>query len=95
MKTRDCPRCRRKALFQTGAFWACGICSYAITQAALLIDQADARGGNRRAQMDSLQDNHSLATTLEMILPRQAKLSMRTDTDRETMSSPLRQTLSH
>ena len=35
MKTHNCLRCRRHSLFQTGAFWACGVCSYAITQAAL------------------------------------------------------------
>jgi ribosomal protein L37AE/L43A len=40
MKTRDCPRCRRHSLFQTGAFWACGMCRYAITQTALLADEA-------------------------------------------------------
>lgn len=53
MKTRDCPRCRRHSLFQTGAFWACGVCSYAITQAALLIDQADAQIRNRRGPTGS------------------------------------------
>ena len=42
METRDCPHGRRHSLFQT---WACRVCSYAITQAALLIDQADARSG--------------------------------------------------
>ena len=27
------------SLFQTGAFWACGVCSYAITHSALTIDE--------------------------------------------------------
>lgn len=34
-----CPRCERETLFQTGAFWACGVCGYAITQSALAIEQ--------------------------------------------------------
>ena len=38
MKFRHCPRCQRESLFQTSAFWACGVCGYAITQSALLID---------------------------------------------------------
>lgn len=53
MKTCDCPRCRRHSLFPTGAFWACGVCSYTITQAALFIGQADAQVRNRRGPTDS------------------------------------------
>lgn len=40
MKFRPCPRCRRHSLFSNGAFWACGVCGYAITQRALLVDEA-------------------------------------------------------
>ena len=39
MKYCHCPRCERETLFQTGAFWACGVCGYAITQSALVIEQ--------------------------------------------------------
>lgn len=39
MKIRHCPRCQRNCLFQTGAFWACAICRYAITQSALIVDE--------------------------------------------------------
>jgi ribosomal protein L37AE/L43A len=53
MKRQTCPRCQRQSLIPTGAFWACGLCSYAITQAALLIDQADSQVRNRRGQADS------------------------------------------
>lgn len=42
MKIRHCPRCQRHCLFQTGAFWACAICHYAITQSALLVDEGRA-----------------------------------------------------
>lgn len=59
VKTRDCPRCQRHSLFQTGAFWACGVCSYAITQAALFIDQADAQVRNRRRPTDSQTGSHT------------------------------------
>ena len=40
MKFCHCPRCQRETLFQTGAFWACGVCGYAITQSALAIDES-------------------------------------------------------
>ena len=59
MKTHNCLRGRRHSLFQTGAFWACGVCSYAITQAALLIDQADAQVRNRRGPTDSRIGGHT------------------------------------
>lgn len=59
MKTPDCPRYRRHSLFQTGAFWACGLCSSAMTQAALLIDQADAQARNRRGPTDSRIGDHT------------------------------------
>jgi len=39
MKIRHCPRCRCHCLFQTGAFWACATCRYAITQSALMVDE--------------------------------------------------------
>jgi ribosomal protein L37AE/L43A len=39
MKFSNCPRCHRESLFQTGAFWTCGVCSYAITHSALTIDE--------------------------------------------------------
>ncbi|WP_447974145.1 hypothetical protein [Nitrospira sp. Kam-Ns4a] len=38
MKTCPCPRCQRPSLAPTGAFWACGVCGYAITQTALHIE---------------------------------------------------------
>jgi hypothetical protein len=40
MTTRSCPRCDRDGLYQTGAFWNCSNCGYAITQSALIIDEA-------------------------------------------------------
>ncbi len=39
MKLLDCLRCNRRSLMSTGAFWSCGTCGYAITQAALLVEQ--------------------------------------------------------
>ncbi|HET8671614.1 MAG TPA: hypothetical protein VFM05_13615 [Candidatus Saccharimonadales bacterium] len=39
MKFSHCPQCQRETLFQTGAFWTCGVCRYAITQSALAIDE--------------------------------------------------------
>ena len=38
MKVLACLRCRRHSLIATGAFWACAMCGYAITQAALLVE---------------------------------------------------------
>ena len=39
MKFCNCPRCQRESLFQTGAFWVCGVCGYAITHSVLTIDE--------------------------------------------------------
>ena len=39
MKFCHCPRCQRESLFQTGAFWACSFCGYAITHSAFTIDR--------------------------------------------------------
>ncbi|WP_447978380.1 hypothetical protein [Candidatus Nitrospira bockiana] len=36
-----CPRCHRNSLVQTGAFWSCRHCFYAITHTALRRDQAE------------------------------------------------------
>jgi ribosomal protein L37AE/L43A len=52
MKTRDCPRCQRHTLFSTGAFWACATCGYAITGAALIIDQAGVERKEKRRSLD-------------------------------------------
>ena len=38
MKVLVCLRCHRHSLIATGAFWACAMCGYAITQAALLVE---------------------------------------------------------
>lgn len=35
MTARACPRCQNQSLSPTGAYWACGVCRLAITQAAL------------------------------------------------------------
>lgn len=35
MTVHDCPHCRQPLLFQTGAFWRCGSCGFAITETAL------------------------------------------------------------
>ncbi len=35
---RSCPRCQELRLIQTGAFWSCGNCGYAITHAALCVE---------------------------------------------------------
>jgi ribosomal protein L37AE/L43A len=47
MTVHRCPRCRRHSLVHTGAFWACEVCRYAITQVALSFEhgvrQADER----------------------------------------------------
>jgi len=34
-----CPRCQKRELFSTGAFWVCATCRYAITTTALFRDQ--------------------------------------------------------
>lgn len=49
MKHRHCPCCRQDSLYQTGAFWACAGCGYAITQSALLIDETRAQDKGRRS----------------------------------------------
>lgn len=59
MKTRDCPRCRRHSLFPTGAFWACGMCRYAITQTALLADEAGDRAWERSRSAGSRAGNET------------------------------------
>ena len=38
-----CPRCRRRSLISTGIFWGCDSCSYAITQAALVVEEKRSR----------------------------------------------------
>lgn len=45
MKLRHCPQCQRQSLFHHGAFWACGACGYAITQKALMVDEARGKAG--------------------------------------------------
>lgn len=47
MTILDYPRCRRHSLSSNGAFWACGMCRYAITQTALLAEEAGDRAGER------------------------------------------------
>lgn len=44
MTTHQCPRCRKQSLVQTGIYWSCADCQYAITHSALLIE----RGGFSR-----------------------------------------------
>jgi len=39
MKIYDCPRCRHHSLVPTGGFLSCEQCSYAITAAALAVEQ--------------------------------------------------------
>lgn len=48
MKIHHCPQCQQHSLAHTGAFWACGSCGYAITQAALFLEHADTKVRNRR-----------------------------------------------
>ena len=59
VKTRDCPRYRRQGLITTGVYSVCGVCSSAMTQAALLIDQADTQVRNRLGQADSRTRDHT------------------------------------
>ena len=37
-RVRNCPRCRKLSLIPTGAYWGCGSCDYAITNAALCLE---------------------------------------------------------
>ena len=46
MTILDYPRCRRHSLSSNGAFWACGMCRYAITQTALLTKRRATEPGN-------------------------------------------------
>lgn len=59
MTIQHCPRCQQHSLVSTGAFWACGVCTYAVTQAALLIDQADSLMRNRRGATDGQTGDHT------------------------------------
>jgi len=43
MQYRSCPRCHNRGLYSNGAFWACRVCGYAITESALSIDEGRAR----------------------------------------------------
>lgn len=45
MKFRSCPRCHRNSLYSNGAFWACAVCGYAITESALVVDEGRSRRG--------------------------------------------------
>ena len=54
MRVRSCPYCSQRMLFQTGAFWACANCGYAITQSALLVDEARAKRGGKAIGADSV-----------------------------------------
>ena len=49
MKIHQCTRYLQDSLFSTGAFWTCGICGYAITQAALLLEYPNAFSARRSA----------------------------------------------
>lgn len=51
MKLLECLRCSRRSLVSTGAFWACGTCGYAITQAALLAEQPRSLTKNQAATL--------------------------------------------
>ncbi|MGH7233419.1 MAG: hypothetical protein ACREJU_18965 [Nitrospiraceae bacterium] len=42
MKILSCLRCQHRSLVSTGAFWSCGRCGYAITQAALFAESGQA-----------------------------------------------------
>ena len=65
MKIRHCSQCQQHGLIWTGAFWACGVCRYAMTQPTLLIDQADtqSRAGAGRPTVD--RGPHDLVTTTQ------------------------------
>ena len=47
MNRHQCPRCGQERLMQTGVYWFCVACDYAITHAALLFDRAESLVGNR------------------------------------------------
>ena len=47
MKIRYCSQCQQQSLVPTGGFWACGICRYAITHAALLVETGAAYAGRK------------------------------------------------
>lgn len=58
MTLRRCPCCTRNTLFQTGAYWACGACGYAVTHSALVVDEARAKsgeGGRRSGVLENLR----------------------------------------
>jgi len=39
MRLHWCPNCRQRQMFETGAFWRCGFCAYAVTETALCADE--------------------------------------------------------
>lgn len=39
MKVHECPGCKHNSLVPTGGFLSCGHCGYAITAAALAVEQ--------------------------------------------------------
>jgi ribosomal protein S27AE len=61
MKIQHCPRCQQRSLISTGAFWACGSCGYAITQAALFLDHAGTQARDRQITPGSRAGKHTTA----------------------------------
>lgn len=57
MKLLECLRCNRISLVSTGAFWSCGTCGYAITQAALLAEQPQSLIRNQAATLGGFSRN--------------------------------------
>ncbi|SPP62961.1 hypothetical protein NITLEN_10047 [Nitrospira lenta] len=39
MRLHWCPNCRQRKMFETGAFWRCGACAFAVTETALCADE--------------------------------------------------------
>ena len=59
MKILHCPRCQQHSLVPTGAFWACGNCGYAITQAALFLEHAGAQARDRQLTLGGRVRKHN------------------------------------
>ncbi len=55
-RVRNCPRCRRLSLVPTGAYWGCGTCDYAITNAALCLELDARPAKDSQAPADALSE---------------------------------------
>lgn len=59
MRLNFCPNCLQRKMFQTGAFWKCSVCAYAVTEMAL---RADVEREPERRLGDAITSAYKLVT---------------------------------